>query len=166
MSDESAQPDQPADAESGGAPAAAAKAEKPKKKPPAKSKDAKSKDAKSKGKSKGGAKGKSKGGVSVASYPRAHAQVRRAKGWGGLAGFMVAAYLSYRAGVPPPQIGLRALAAGVVGYLVAWAAAVTFWRQFMLAEIRARYEQRKSAPTAGTIPIKSGSTSKEDRPAA
>jgi hypothetical protein len=169
MSDETAQPDQPADAESGGeaaaAPTAKPKQAKPKQKPPAKSKDAKGKSGGGKGKSKGAAKGKGSGGVSVASYPRAHAQVRRAKGWGGLAGFVIAAYLSYRAGVPPTQVGLRALAAGVAGYMVAWATAVTVWRHLMMAEMRARYEQRKAAAPSG-VPLATGTSSKEDRPAA
>ena len=35
------------------------------------------------------------------------------------------AYLSYKAGVPTFDVGLRALVAGIVGYMLAWACAVT-----------------------------------------
>ena len=60
---------------------------------------------KGKDKTKGGKKAK-KGktaaadGISVAGHPRAAAQVRRAKGLGGVGFFAIAAYLSYKAGVP------------------------------------------------------------------
>ena len=77
-----------------------------------------------------GAKGKGGKGKSptIASHPKARAQIRAAKGWGGLAGFGIAAYLSYQAQVPFDQLGLRAIAAGVGGYLVAWAFMLTLWR--------------------------------------
>src|SRR4051794_26105289 len=97
-------------------------AEAPKPKPAAKGKSAaKGKKGADKGKKgadkgkKGADKGKKgaggSGGPSVAATPRAAAQVRRAKGWGGLVGFAAAAYFSYRASVPPELIGLRAIAA-------------------------------------------------------
>ncbi len=54
-------------------------------------------------------KGSGAGGPSVAGHPRASYQVRRAKGWGGIAGFALAAYFSYKAGVPTADLGLRAL---------------------------------------------------------
>jgi hypothetical protein len=101
-------------------------------------------------KGKGKGKGKKSGGLSVATHPRAHAGVRRAKGWGGLGGFVLAGYLSYRAGVPPELIGVRALIGGALGYMVAWATAVTVWRHLVLAELRAQYEQRKSQAAAAT----------------
>jgi hypothetical protein len=87
-------------------------------------------------------KGAGSGGPSVAATPRAAAQVRRAKGWGGLLGFGAAAYLSYRASVPPELIGLRALAAGVAGYMVGWGCMVTVWRYLLMAELRATAESR------------------------
>jgi hypothetical protein len=92
-----------------------------------------------KDKDKKGKKGKAdaSAGPSVAAHPRASYQVRRAKGWGGLAGFAIAAYLSYKAGVPTVDLGLRAIIAGIVGYLLAWACAVTVWRHLVLAELRA-----------------------------
>jgi hypothetical protein len=100
------------------------------------------------GKDKKGKKGKgaADGGLSVASHPRAHAQVRMAKGWGGIVGFAIAAYMGHKAAVPFAVGGLRALAAGVAGYVVAWGCSVTVWRHLMVAELRAKAE------AAGVIP--------------
>lgn len=97
------------------------------------------------------AKGAS-GGLSVAGHPRAAAQVRKAKGWGGLAAFVVTAYLSLAHGATPDVAGMRALGAGVLGYVVAWACAVVVWRQLMVAEIRAKVERTRAAAdhAAGT----------------
>lgn len=108
----------------------------------------KDKKAKSKGKGKG-AKSPDAGGPSVANHPRARAQVRRAKAIGGLVGFALAAYVSMKAGVPTDQVGLRALGAGIVGYLLAWAASVTVWRHLVIAELRALLEQHLAAQHAG-----------------
>lgn len=107
---------------------------------------------------KGKGKKKGKGGAgaagpSVAAHPRASYQVRRAKGWGGLIGFGAAAYLSYKAGVPTFDLGLRALIAGIVGYMLAWACAVTVWRQLVLAELRAAVERGKT-PDPDLIPAR------------
>ncbi len=82
---------------------------------------------------------------SVANHPRARYQVRRAKGWGGIAGFAIAAYLGYKAGVPTFDVGLRALVAGMVGYMLAWMCAVTVWRHLVLAELRAALEPTQAA---------------------
>jgi hypothetical protein len=106
-------------------------------------KDKNAKDAKGK-KGKKGTKGKGAPQFgersSVSSHPRAAAHVRKAKGWGGLGGFALAAYMSYAAEVPPDQIVLRALAAGLVGYMLCWACAVTIWRHLVLAEMKALLE--------------------------
>jgi hypothetical protein len=96
--------------------------------------------SKNKKKKKGNEEDGAAEGLSVATHPRARAQVRRAKGWGGLIGFAIATYLSLKAGVPVTQTGIRALAAGVAGYLVAWACAVSVWRHLVLAELRAAFE--------------------------
>jgi hypothetical protein len=90
---------------------------------------------------------------SVANHPRASYQVRRAKGWGGIAGFAIAGYLSYKAGVPTFDVGLRALVAGIVGYMLAWMCAVTVWRHLVLAELRAAVE-RTQAPDPDLIPAR------------
>jgi uncharacterized membrane protein YccC len=97
-------------------------------------------------KGKKGKKDKSaSGGLSVAGHPRAAAQVRKAKGWGGLAAFVVTAYLSMSHGATPDVAGMRALGAGVLGYVIAWACAVMVWRQLMVAEIRAKVERARAA---------------------
>jgi hypothetical protein len=105
---------------------------------------------------KGKRKGKGAGdaaGPSVAAHPRASYQVRRMKGWGGIAGFAIAAYLSYKAGVPTVDLGLRALIAGIVGYMLAWACAVTVWRHLVLAELRAAVDQA-GGPDPDLIPAR------------
>jgi hypothetical protein len=126
------------------------------------SKDADKPDKASKSKSKGKDNGKGKkgkggadasAGPSIAAHPRASYQVRRAKGWGGLAGFGIAAYLSYKAGVPTVDLGLRALVAGIAGYMVAWACAVTVWRHLVMAELRAA-TQRASGSNPDLIPAR------------
>jgi hypothetical protein len=118
--------------------------------------DGKGKDAAKKGKGKKG-KGHAdaSGGPSIAGHPRASYQVRRAKGWGGIAGFGIAGYLSYKAGVPTVDVGLRAIVAGVVGYMLAWACAVTVWRHLVLAELRAA-AARQAGPNPDLIPARAG----------
>ena len=124
----------------------ATKAAKPKPAKPSKAKPAKDKKGKKNGKGKGADGGEAPAGAptrvapSVAGHPRAGAQVRRAKGWGGLASFLIAGYLSMQAGIPTYDVGLRALVAGAVGYLLAWACSVTVWRHLVLAELRAAHE--------------------------
>jgi hypothetical protein len=101
-------------------------------------------DAKTKGNKKA-KKGKGAvDGISVAGHPRAAAQVRRAKGFGGVTFFFITAYFSYRAQVPPDQLALRALIAGIGGYMLAWMCAVTVWRQLVLAELRAAIESGRA----------------------
>jgi hypothetical protein len=105
--------------------------------------DAKGKPGKGKaGKGKAGKKGAGNATdgaplPSVANHPRAAPQVGRAKAWGGLAGFGLAALLSWRAQVPMGDLLLRAIVGGVVGYVLAWASAVTLWRHLVIAELRA-----------------------------
>jgi hypothetical protein len=113
------------------------------------SKDEKKDKKKKKGDDASGAAG----GPSVFNHPRARYQVRRAKGWGGIAGFLIAGYLSYKAGVPTFDVGLRALVFGIVGYMLAWMCAVTVWRQLVLAELRAAVE-RTQAPDPDLIPAR------------
>jgi hypothetical protein len=107
--------------------------------------------AKGKGKAKA-AKAAKADGATVASHPRAASHIARAKGWGGLCGFGIVAYLSWRHGAAPADVGLRALAGGVAGYLVAWRSAVAVWTHLAVAEIRAAqraaYERANGAPDA------------------
>jgi hypothetical protein len=74
--------------------------------------------------------------VRVSAHPRAARQIRRAKGYGGLAGFGLMAWLSHRSGTDFVHLGLRALVGGMVTYVVVWAAGVYVWRQIAIAEIR------------------------------
>jgi hypothetical protein len=82
-------------------------------------------------------KGQDAGVISVASHPRAARAVRKAKGYGGLGGFVLAVVLSVRAGVPFPDAALRGIEAGLGGYLALWFATVMVWRQLAVAEIEA-----------------------------
>lgn len=102
-------------------------------------------------------------GMSVAGHPHARRHVRLAKAWAGLVGFLVAAALSFQAGVPLTQVGLRALACGAGGYLLGWGCSVTLWRHLMLAEVRAHHarlmarQQTASQPAEGMLQIPDGS---------
>jgi hypothetical protein len=115
-----------------------------------------------------GAKGKGGKGKSptIASHPKARAQIRAAKGWGGLAGFGIAAYLSYQAQVPLDQLGLRAIAAGIGGYLVAWAFMLTLWRYLLLAELRVLAERQHDARAAAMAAGAAKSLPVQGQPAA
>jgi hypothetical protein len=114
---------------------------------PGKDEDEKAKKATNAKKGKKGKKGKGEhsAGPSVAAHPRASYQVRRAKGWGGLIGFGLAAYLSHKAGVPTIDLGIRAVLAGLAGYMLAWACAVTVWRHLVVAELRAFVERAEAS---------------------
>jgi hypothetical protein len=130
----------------------------------AKDKDKKAKKGKKKGK---GADGGARKGGSVATHPRAASAVRRAKGFGGLGGFALAALLSHRAGLPDADMLERALIAGVGGYVLAWACAVTVWRHLLLAEMHSAIErQRELLAERRTIPLTSGEEPTDAAPAA
>ena len=87
--------------------------------------------------------------IRLSAHPRARRQIAQAKSWGALVAFALVALLSWRAGVAPFDVGLRALAAGVVGWVLAWGLAVQVWRQLAVAEVRAierrLREQREQA---------------------
>ena len=85
----------------------------------------------------------------VAGHPRASRHIRLAKGWGGLLGFAVVALLSWRAGMDAFEAGLRALAAGVVGFMAAWAATLFIWRIVVEAEHRIAAREAQEAAGGG-----------------
>jgi hypothetical protein len=85
---------------------------------------------------------------SVANHPRAGEQVKRAKGWAGLVGFALVAFLSWRGDVPVEDMLLRALAGGIVAYLVVWATAVAVWRHLVVTELEVVREQRAEEEAA------------------
>ena len=112
-------------------------------------KDKADKKGKADGKGKAGKKGRdAKGtdaagdGPSLASHPRAARAIARAKAWGGLIGFVLGGYLS----LPTDTLagaGLRALAAGVVGYVAVWAGAVFLWRRLVMLELGGRRQRTR-----------------------
>ncbi len=79
-------------------------------------------------------------GLSIAAHPRAAHGVARAKGWGGLVGFMVGGYLSMSTNT---FVGaaLHALVAGIACYVAVWAGAVFLWRHLVVAELRSRQHE-------------------------
>ncbi len=81
----------------------------------------------------------------VADHPRARRAVRRARGFGGLAGFIVGAYLAHGAGLPGFDVMLRALLAGIGMHCIAWLLAVTYWRAAILAELETVRRRRELA---------------------
>jgi hypothetical protein len=74
--------------------------------------------------------------IKVSAHPRATMQIRRWKGLGGLAGFVLMAFLSWRSGTDFVHLGLRALLGGAATYVAVWAASVYVWRQIAIAEVR------------------------------
>jgi hypothetical protein len=137
---------------------------------------AKSKDkgaAKPKGKKQGKSSGsKSSGegaeGLSLAAHPRAVRRVAEAKAWGGLGGFLLGGYLS----LPTHsafEAALRALIAGVVCYVVVWAAAVFLWRRLVVAELRQAEHELLSSELAklqGADPVASSNRERREASAA
>jgi hypothetical protein len=117
-------------------------------------KDKKGKDKKGKGKEGKGEKAvtaEDSGSPSVAAHPRAARAVAQAKGWGGLAGFFIAGYLSLPTGTLA-QTGLRALIAGSVCYVAAWAGAVFVWRRLVIVEIKGREQALLAGAQAELVP--------------
>jgi hypothetical protein len=100
-------------------------------------------------KAKGKGKGQPASAISIAGHPFAGPAVRSLKGWGGLIGFVLAAVLSLRAGVPLTVIGLRAIVAGIAGYMVAWWCGVAAWRAIVAAEAHAMIERRAGVGDSG-----------------
>ena len=81
--------------------------------------------------------------MTIGAHPRARRSVQRARALGGLLGFLVTLLLSLRAGVVPFDATARALIAGVVVHLAAWAVAVAVAKQLMLAELQAAHDRRR-----------------------
>ena len=60
----------------------------------------------------------------LSAHPRASRQIREAKAWSGLAGFVLVLVLSLESGSLLFDAGVRALAAGAGFYVAGWALAV------------------------------------------
>ena len=74
--------------------------------------------------------------VSVGAHPRARASIRRTRARTGLVVFGLVLFLSLQSGVPGQEAAVRALVAGLVGNLVAWACALAVWRALVMAELK------------------------------
>ncbi|HEY1834467.1 MAG TPA: hypothetical protein VGG08_08530 [Solirubrobacteraceae bacterium] len=127
------------------------------------------KDAKAKGKSDAKGKGKSEakaapeGAPSIAAHPRAVRSIARVKGWSGLAGFVIAGYLS----LPTSTFagtGLRAIVAGLICYVAGWGAAVFAWRRLVVLELKAREQILVSELLARAGASGGGQTGARDAP--
>jgi hypothetical protein len=89
--------------------------------------------------------------ISVSAHPRAAYSIRRMKGFGGMLGLLLVAWLSWRAGALPVDVALRALIGGIVGYVACWTIAVQVWRHLVIAEARAaaaRVHEARAAAVA------------------
>ena len=86
--------------------------------------------------------------LTLATHPRAARRIRQAKGWGGLVGFALVAWLCWGAGMSAFDAGVRALGGGIVGFLAAWAASLTFWRILVEAEHKVAAERELAAKDA------------------
>ena len=129
-----------------------------------KGKKDKAKSSGSKSSAGGGERGE---GLTLAAHPRAVRRVAEAKAWGGLGGFLLGGYLS----LPTHsafEAALRALLAGVVCYVVVWAAAVFLWRRLVVAELRqAEHEllSNELAKLQGADPVASATRERREAPA-
>jgi hypothetical protein len=81
-------------------------------------------------------------GVSIANHPRARVSIRRARAHVALVAFGLVLFLGLRAGVPGPDAVIRALLAGVVGNLAAWAIGLVLWKHILIAEVQAAHSRR------------------------
>jgi hypothetical protein len=75
--------------------------------------------------------------ISLNDHPRAAPAIRRAKARGGLAAFLIVALAGYMHGAVVSGLLLHALAGGLVGYLLTWAASVAVWRHLLAAQATA-----------------------------
>lgn len=71
----------------------------------------------------------------LADHPRAIGQIRTVRSWCALLAFLAVGLWSQKSGVALEATLTRALEAGLIGYLVAWAGMVMIWRQLAQAEI-------------------------------
>ena len=71
----------------------------------------------------------------LSAHPKARRQIREAKAWAGIAGFLLVLVLSLEGGALPFDAGLRALAAGAGCYVAGWALAVLVWTHLARAEV-------------------------------
>jgi hypothetical protein len=89
--------------------------------------------------------------ISLREHPRASTGIRRAKAYGGLAGFLLVAAGGWLHHGVVADVLLHALAGGIAGYFLVWGAAVAVWRQLLHAEaaaVVARAAERRRVAVA------------------
>ena len=92
--------------------------------------------------------------IALRDHPRAGPGIRRAKAWGGIAGFAIVMLAGMLAGGTVVDGLFRALIGGVVGYVVLWVVAQMVWGQLLRAEAtsaarRAAERRREAAEGIG-----------------
>lgn len=99
-------------------------------------------------------KGKKKGAepagdvVTVAAHPRAKASIRRTRARVAIGVFALVLVMSLNSGVTGQEAVMRAVVAGIVGNLAAWACALAVWRQIVVQEVRSVEEARRERARA------------------
>jgi hypothetical protein len=73
--------------------------------------------------------------VRLADHPRASRSIAGVRSWAAVIGFSVAAYFSYKAGLPFVDLVIRSILIGMATSLVCWAGAQAVWKQIVFAEI-------------------------------
>ena len=108
--------------------------------------------------------------ISVGAHPRARASVRRIRSRTALAAFGLVLFICLSGSVPPQEAFLRALLAGLVGNLVAWACALAVWRSLIMAELKvatdAYHARMKAAAEAAAERAAAEQRAKAERQAA
>jgi hypothetical protein len=84
-------------------------------------------------------------GISLATHPVASEHIRLAKGFGGLFGLVAVAWVTWDGGASLATVGMRALAAGLVGYALAWAFMLSLWRHIAVADIQKKRKEAEEA---------------------
>jgi hypothetical protein len=87
--------------------------------------------------------------TSLRSHPNAGPAIRRAKGFGGIAGFAIAALIGFQHGTPFASTIERALEVGLGCNLVVWAAAVLVWKRMLIAQAAGAARVRARPPAGG-----------------
>jgi hypothetical protein len=104
--------------------------------------------------------------IRLADHPRAMRQIELARGWGGVGCFAFVGLVSLNSGGPPFDAGLRALLAGVVGFVAGWGLSVMVWRHLALAEAAAARDSAEARRAALIEQIETRAAAMANAPAA
>jgi hypothetical protein len=93
--------------------------------------------------------------TSLSSHPTAGPAIRRARGLGGIGGFVLAAMIGFQHGIPFATTIERALAVGLCCNTVVWAAAVLLWKRALVAQAAgiARTARKRAAAGGGRAEV-------------